>query len=89
MAQIVGGIMSSHVPAIGRAIARNLQQDPYWQPWFAGFPPVHQWLAEVRPDVAGGGFKKPRVEFFLPKKTPLSGGGPPPCGAARVGGGAR
>jgi hypothetical protein len=28
MAQIIGGITTSHVPAIGRAIAKNLQQDP-------------------------------------------------------------
>ena len=28
MARIVGGIMSSHVPAIGRAIAHDLQADP-------------------------------------------------------------
>jgi hypothetical protein len=38
MARIIGGITTSHVPAIGRAIARKgLQQDPYWKPFFDGF----------------------------------------------------
>jgi protocatechuate 4,5-dioxygenase beta chain len=31
MAKIVGSITMSHVPAIGRAIAKNLQQDTYWK----------------------------------------------------------
>ncbi len=37
MATIVGTITTSHVPAIGRAIARKLQDDPYWKPLFAAF----------------------------------------------------
>ena len=37
MAKILGGITTSHVPAIGRAIAQNLQHDPYWKPLFDGF----------------------------------------------------
>ena len=45
MANVVGALTSSHVPAIGRAIAKHLQQEPYWQPFFAGYPPVHAWLA--------------------------------------------
>jgi TPP-dependent pyruvate/acetoin dehydrogenase alpha subunit len=48
---IIGGITTSHVPAIGRAIAKGLQQDPYWKPFFDGFPPVSHWLAQVKPDV--------------------------------------
>src|ERR1019366_9065965 len=45
MAKIVGAITTSHVPAIGRAIAKGLQNDPYWKPFFDGFPPVREWLA--------------------------------------------
>ncbi len=44
MAKIIGGITTSHVPAIGRAIARGLQQDPYWKPFFDGYVPVQQWV---------------------------------------------
>ena len=50
MATLVGGITTSHVPAIGRAIARNLQGDPYFKPFFDGFPPAHDWLASAKPD---------------------------------------
>ena len=51
MAKIVGSITMTHVPSIGRAIEKNLQQDPYWKPFFDGFPPVRKWLKEVKPDV--------------------------------------
>ena len=49
MASILGGIFSSHVPAIGNAIAKGIQNDPYWQPFFAGYVPVREWLAQARP----------------------------------------
>ena len=52
MAKIIGAVTTSHVPAIGRAIARDLQNDPYWKPFFDGFPPVQKWLQEQQPDIA-------------------------------------
>lgn len=67
MASIIGGITTSHVPAIGRAIAKGLQDDPYWQPFFAGFTPVRQWLAEVKPDVAVVFYNDHGLNFFLDK----------------------
>jgi len=67
MARIVGGITTSHVPAIGRAIVKNLQQDPYWKPFFDGFPPVREWLAEVKPDIAVVVFNDHGLNFFLDK----------------------
>ncbi len=45
MARIVGGIGTTHVPAIGKAIAERRQKDPYWSPFFDGFDAVHGWLA--------------------------------------------
>ena len=45
MATIVGGIGTTHVPAIGNAIAKGLQHDPYWKPFFDGFAGAHEWLA--------------------------------------------
>jgi protocatechuate 4,5-dioxygenase beta chain len=65
MAQIVGGIATSHVPAIGNAIARGLQQDPYWKPFFDGYPPVRQWLERVKPDVAVVIYNDHGLNFFL------------------------
>ena len=44
MAKIIGGITTSHIPAIGNAIARRQQQDPYWKPFFDGYGPVREWL---------------------------------------------
>ena len=67
MAKIVGGITTSHVPAIGRAIAQNLQQDAYWKPFFDGFTPVQQWLEEVKPDVAVVIYNDHGLNFFLDK----------------------
>ena len=67
MAKILGGITTSHVPAIGRAIASNLQNDPYWKPFFDGFPPVHEWLQKVRPDVAVVIYNDHGLNFFLDK----------------------
>ncbi len=65
MAQVVGGYFTSHVPAIGGAIQRGEQQSAYWKPFFDGFPPVRQWLAEVRPDVAVVFYNDHGLNFFL------------------------
>ena len=67
MATIVGGISTSHVPAIGNAIANGLSGDPYWKPFFDGFPPLRSWLAEVRPDVAVVLYNDHGLNFFLDK----------------------
>jgi protocatechuate 4,5-dioxygenase beta chain len=67
MATIVGTITTSHVPAIGGAIAKGLQADPYWKPFFDGFPPVRDWLATVRPDVAVVIYNDHGLNFFLDK----------------------
>jgi len=67
MAQIIGSVTTSHVPAIGRAIARNLQADPYWKPFFDGFAPVHRWLREAKPDVVVIFYNDHGLNFFLDK----------------------
>ena len=65
MAQIVGGITTSHIPAIGNAIAKGLQEEPYWKPFFDGYPPVHAWLDRVQPDVAVVVYNDHGLNFFL------------------------
>jgi protocatechuate 4,5-dioxygenase beta chain len=67
MAKIVGAITTSHVPAIGGAIAKGLQQDPYWKPFFDGFPHVREWLAKVKPDVVVLVYNDHGLNFFLDK----------------------
>ena len=67
MAKIVGCITTTHVPSIGGAIAKNLQHDPYWSPFFDGFTPVHAWLRKVKPDVAVVIYNDHGLNFFLDK----------------------
>lgn len=67
MARIVGGITTSHIPAIGGAIARGAQQEPYWKPFFDGYSPVRRWLAEVKPDLAVIVYNDHGLNFFLDK----------------------
>ena len=67
MAQLIGGLATSHIPAIGKAIARGLQQEPYWKPFFDGFPPIHEWLGQVRPDVVVVFYNDHGLNFFLDK----------------------
>lgn len=67
MAQIVGGLASSHIPAIGGAIAKGIQQDPYWKPFFDGFTPAHAWLKRVKPDVVVVFYNDHGLNFFLDK----------------------
>jgi len=77
MARIVGGVTTSHVPAIGGAIAKNLQSDPYWKPFFDGFPPIRKWLAEVKPDIAVVVFNDHGLNFFLDKQPTFAIGAAP------------
>ncbi len=67
MARIIGGIGSTHVPAIGGAIAKGLQQDPYWKPFFDGFHGAHEWLARNKPDVVVTFYNDHGLNFFLDK----------------------
>ena len=77
MAQLVGVITTSHVPAIGHAIARGLQHEPYWRPFFDGFEAVHAWLARTRPDVAVIVYNDHGLNFFLDKLPTFAVGAAP------------
>jgi len=67
MANIIGGVACSHIPSIGSAIAKGLQEDPYWKPFFEGFPPVRSWLTSARADVAVVFYNDHGLNFFLDK----------------------
>jgi protocatechuate 4,5-dioxygenase beta chain len=77
MAQIVGGICTSHIPAIGNAIANELYEDAYWKPFFDGYPPVRDWLNEVKPDVAIVVYNDHGLNFFLDKMPTFAIGAAP------------
>lgn len=51
MAKLVGGVGTSHVPAIGAAVDHGKTQEPYWKPVFDGMRAAKDWIAEARPDV--------------------------------------
>lgn len=67
MARIIGGVGTTHVPAIGKAIAEGRQEDPYWKPFFDGFHYVHRWLAREKPDVVVAFYNDHGLNFFLDK----------------------
>jgi len=67
MARIIGGVATTHVPSIGKAIAEKKQNDPYWKPFFKGFDYVHYWLAREKPDIAVVFSNDHGLNFFLDK----------------------
>ncbi len=67
MARLIGGVGTSHIPAIGGAIHKGLQQQPYWKPFFDGFPPVREWLGRTKPDVVVIFYNDHGLNFFLDK----------------------
>ncbi|MBX3619461.1 MAG: protocatechuate 3,4-dioxygenase [Rhizobacter sp.] len=77
MAKIIGGITTAHVPAIGGAIAKGLQQDPYWKLFFDAYQPVRHWLAETKPDVVVVLYNDHGLNFFLDKMPTFAVGAAP------------
>src|SRR5436190_2427535 len=77
MARIVGGIATSHIPAIGKAISQELQNAPYWKPFFDGYVPVHAWLDAMRPDVAIVIYNDHGLNFFLDNMPTFAVGAAP------------
>lgn len=67
MARIIGGFFTSHVPAIGNAIAKKQQNEPYWKPFFDAFPPVREWIGREKPDVVVFFYNDHGLNFFLDK----------------------
>jgi protocatechuate 4,5-dioxygenase beta chain len=67
MARIVGGIGTSHIPAIGLAMAKKQYEDPYWRPFFGAYRPVRNWLKTVDPTIAVVVYNDHGLNFFLDK----------------------
>ncbi|KAF1023819.1 MAG: Protocatechuate 4,5-dioxygenase beta chain [Paracidovorax wautersii] len=51
MARITASVYTSHVPAIGAALDLGKDQEPYWQPVFAGYEYARRWMRANPPDV--------------------------------------
>jgi protocatechuate 4,5-dioxygenase beta chain len=51
VAELISGLTTSHVPAVGAAIDLGKTQEPYWKPVFQGFDFTKQWITEQNVDV--------------------------------------
>ena len=67
MARIIGGIATSHIPAIGKAIIRGAHDEPAWKAFFDGYKPVHDWLQREKPNAAILLYNDHGLNFFLDK----------------------
>jgi len=65
VARIIGGVTTSHIPAIANAMTQGLEQEPYWKRFFDGYEPVKEWLTKVDPDVAIVVYNDHGLNFFL------------------------
>lgn len=52
MADLIAGVGTSHIPAVGAAIDKGMTGSDYWVPYFAKLPPARAWMAATKPDVA-------------------------------------
>jgi len=77
VARIIGGIGTSHIPAIGLAMARHQCADPYWKDFFDAYAPVRRWLADARPTVAVVVYNDHGLNFFLDKMPAFAIGAAP------------
>ena len=66
MSNIIGSVSTSHIPAIGAAIARGVTEEAYWKPFFDAFPPARTWLTARKPDVVVV-YNDHGLNFFLDK----------------------
>jgi protocatechuate 4,5-dioxygenase beta chain len=51
VAEIVSGLATSHVPAIGAALDNGKADTPYWKPLFEGYKASQDYLKALKPDV--------------------------------------
>lgn len=77
MAKIIGGVGCSHIPAIGIAIDRGIEQTPYWKDFFDGHVPVQNWIQKQKPDIAIIFYNDHGLEMFLDKKPTFAIGTAP------------
>lgn len=65
MANIIGGIATSHTPTIGFAVDKKKQNEPSWAPIFEGYKPMQSWLKEKKVDVIFYIFNDHMTSFFI------------------------
>lgn len=74
MSNIIGAIGTSHIPAIGVAMDKELEKTPYWKDFFDGYLPVREWFYEKNPDIAIIFYNDHGLGFFLDNKPTFAVG---------------
>ena len=74
MAELIAGLGTSHVPSIAAALDKGLRNDADWKPFFDGYVPAQQWVAEKKPDIAVVIFNDHGNAFFLDRVPTLAVG---------------
>ena len=74
MAELIGGLGTSHVPSIGVALDKGLRDTPDWKPFFDGYIPAQQWMTDHKPDIAVVIFNDHGNAFFLDRVPTLAVG---------------
>lgn len=77
MAEIAGVICTSHVPAIGGALARGAEDAAGWKPFFDGYAPIREWLERTDPELVVVLYNDHGVNFFLDKLPTFAVGAAP------------
>lgn len=74
MAELIGGIGTSHVPSIAMALDKGLRDSAEWAPFFDGYIPAQTWAAKAKPDIAVVIFNDHGNSFFLDRIPTLAMG---------------
>lgn len=74
MAELIGGIGTSHVPSIAAAIDKGLRDSAEWAPFFDGYVPAQAWVRDRKPDIAVVVYNDHGNAFFLDKVPTLAVG---------------
>jgi protocatechuate 4,5-dioxygenase beta chain len=77
LAQLIGGIGTSHIPSLGPVIDRGLTASPEWKPFFDQYVPVQRWLAGRAPDIAIVVYNDHGCDFFIDKMPTFAIGAAP------------
>lgn len=77
MAELIGAVTTSHVPAIGMAMDTGITQDPYWKPLFDGYLPAKELVRELAPDITIVVYNDHGLEVFLDRVPTFAVGAAP------------
>lgn len=72
MAKLLAGLGTSHVPSIAAALDKGLRHSDEWKPFFDGYVPAQDWVAQRKPDIAIVIYNDHGNSFFLDRIPTLA-----------------